>query len=226
MRIGHYQRTREYFDRVALSKSGRYDDESSLAFKLQKKIRQAALGLISNNSEKIIDIGCGMGDFTLYLANKFPNNEFVGIDFSEKMVALANEMREKSAIENVTFEVGNITETGLGSNEFDTLICANVLHHIEKGNISKVLSEFARITKSEMIIEIKNSLCPYYLVRKLKIIKATGLDTYGNSIGQLNRLCGKSGFIVTEYKSLWNLGRYLSPNIVVKLEANSKVPSS
>lgn len=55
-------------------------------------------------SEVILDLGCGHGDETIFLANNLPNSNIVGVDFSEEMIKLA-----KSKSSNAKFTCEDIT---------------------------------------------------------------------------------------------------------------------
>ena len=52
---------------------------------------------------KIVDIGCGTGEKTIYYALAFPNAEVLGLDFSEKSLIYANELKNYLGINNLKF---------------------------------------------------------------------------------------------------------------------------
>ena len=35
-----------------------------------------------NNNEIVLELGCGKGEYTIYLSQRFPNKNFIGIDIS------------------------------------------------------------------------------------------------------------------------------------------------
>ena len=216
----HDQSTQKYFNEIALAHMGYFNDQNSFAYKQQTKLEEMAINMISNKSQKIIDVGCGRGNLTLYLADIFPEKKIVGIDFSDEMISIANENKKRFNVENVFYKLENIDAISFDANHFDTLICINVLHHVSKSNLSKVLKEFARITSSEIILEIKNSISPYYYFKKLRIKFETGLNIFGTSYNNLNQIFTNYGFSISKRNSWGNLGRYFSPNLLVKLRKN------
>lgn len=54
----------------------------------------------------VVDLGCGTGELTRLLAEKYPDAEVVGFDSSEEMVAKAR----LTARDRVRFEIGDIAE--------------------------------------------------------------------------------------------------------------------
>ena len=69
--------------------------------------------------ENIIDVGCGIGGSTLYLANKFGANA-KGITLSAVQASRAKERaREKELQDQVEFQVANALEMPFADNSFD-----------------------------------------------------------------------------------------------------------
>ncbi|MEW6482623.1 MAG: methyltransferase domain-containing protein [bacterium] len=68
---------------------------------IQKKIGESLIALISDNFHKVLEIGCGDGQFTKMLKERFAGR-IISLDASEKMVSLA-----KNRVENVKFVVAD-----------------------------------------------------------------------------------------------------------------------
>jgi len=66
------------------------------------------LDLILKNikeNTKVLDAGCGEGSITIWLAEKFPHAQFVGIDISDIGIKYAKEEVQKKRLKEVgTFE--------------------------------------------------------------------------------------------------------------------------
>lgn len=70
---------------------------------IQKNTASELLGWISeNNIIKILEIGCGTGNYTLLLKDKFKKAELKAIDISEKMITLASQKIKDKRIEFIT----------------------------------------------------------------------------------------------------------------------------
>lgn len=82
----------------------------------------------------ILDVGCGAGVKTRYLAKKGFN--VTGIDFSEKMIEIA-----KRESPEIPFEVADLYEIDKYSKTFDGVFAQAVLLHIPKEKIREVLAK-------------------------------------------------------------------------------------
>ncbi|MBR9691169.1 class I SAM-dependent methyltransferase [Candidatus Woesearchaeota archaeon] len=76
---------------------------------------------------KAIDIGCGEGFYSIYLASK--GFDVTGIDFSEKAIEYAKENAKKQGV-NVRFIVMDIADLSELKEKFDFVFEWGVLHHI------------------------------------------------------------------------------------------------
>jgi ubiquinone/menaquinone biosynthesis C-methylase UbiE len=91
--------------------------------------------------DKVLEIGCGTGKNTLFLAEKA--SSVMAIDLSEEMLALA---KQKVDSEKVTFKQADITrEWEIPGNDYDLATFSLVLEHIN--NIDYVFAQLARYLK-------------------------------------------------------------------------------
>jgi SAM-dependent methyltransferase len=90
---------------------------------------------------RILEVGCGLGNFTRFFSGR---ERVVGIDFSRKHL---EEFRQRNPdlnpIELHTFDAGDPSLTQLGEGSFDTIVCLNVLEHVE--NDRQALNSFHRL---------------------------------------------------------------------------------
>jgi len=92
-------------------------------------------------SDKILDIGCGTGEFERLILREHPDQQMIGIDISEKMLGLA---REKCrAYPNVAFLKANASALPLPDQSFDLVVSANSLHYFDKPSVS--IAEMRRV---------------------------------------------------------------------------------
>lgn len=89
----------------------------------------------------ILEIGCGIGNFTEYL---FPYGTILAIDINKKYIR----QTYKKLHEKVRVGFGDIEEGKyfFKSKSFDTIVCLNVLEHIE--NDSKALENIFNLLKT------------------------------------------------------------------------------
>jgi len=99
-----------------------------------------------NTGEVVLDLGSGGGIDVLLSARRVgPNGKAYGLDMTDEMLALANENKRKSGIENVEFLKGEIENIPLPDNTADVIISNCVINlSADKG---KVLREAFRVLK-------------------------------------------------------------------------------
>jgi tRNA G46 methylase TrmB len=59
-------------------------------------------------SKKVVDIGCGAGAATAYLALINPKVNFTGLDYEKYLMAEATRRSKSANVKNVDFQVGDI----------------------------------------------------------------------------------------------------------------------
>ena len=104
------------------------------------------LGLRGFTSGRILDVGCGFGATAIVLARSLPQSEVVGIDLSDPLLALADQMaRDNGVGERPTFEKADVQEIPYEDNAFDALINLQMLHIVEEP--IAMLDEMERVLK-------------------------------------------------------------------------------
>lgn len=94
---------------------------------------------------KILDVGCGPGNFTKYFLEKGFSTE--GIDLSTEMLKIARKMVPKS-----TFKVMDMRKLKYPHKSFDGLCIAYSLYHVPSNQTTCVLKEFYRVLKPRGIM--------------------------------------------------------------------------
>jgi SAM-dependent methyltransferase len=117
-----------------------------------KLIREAILKNFTIEQLKsfsILDIGSNDG-WVLHQLSDLPFAKMVGIEPREKNIAKGRKVREILKLENaVDYRVGDIES--LGAEEFDIVICAGVLYHVE--SIPVALRNIRNVCKKMVFIE-------------------------------------------------------------------------
>ena len=93
--------------------------------------------------KKVLEVGCGIGVLSSYLAEKY-EWEVTGIDLDPEQIDRAkNDHRENKYLK---FLEADITKLPFGDNEFDLVLSVDALHHIPNRN--KAFDEINRALKS------------------------------------------------------------------------------
>lgn len=112
---------------------------------------------------RILDIGCGNGRNLIPFAKA--GFDCHGVDFSRKMIELANESFERKGLA-ATFRTASATKLPYPTGSFDYCLSLAVLHHIEnEKDRLKALSEMKRILRpgGKAFITVWNRLQPRFL---------------------------------------------------------------
>lgn len=99
----------------------------------------SARGILGGGAKRVLEIGCGRGHCSLWLAGAAPDIHFVGIDLTPRHIEVAKESALRSGLTNVEFFVAdatqmeNATETHLTSlaKGFDVIFGVEAMCHID-----------------------------------------------------------------------------------------------
>jgi SAM-dependent methyltransferase len=99
-----------------------------------------------NPGEKVLDLGSGGGIDVLLSARRVgPTGKAYGLDMTDEMLALANEIKRKAGAENVEFLKGEIEHIPLPDNSVDVVISNCVINL--SADKDRVLREAFRVLK-------------------------------------------------------------------------------
>jgi SAM-dependent methyltransferase len=109
------------------------------------------------STDKVLDMGCGTGRFTIPLAEKV--QEVSGLDLSPMMLATA---RKKLADRGLTADLreGDMAALPFPDASFDVVVSMLALMHIPREDRQQVFHEVARVLKpgGRLLIGVKNSV--------------------------------------------------------------------
>lgn len=128
---------------------------------LEGEVRRFSLGM--KGGGRILEVACGDGKFTPLLCRE--GVKVLGIDLSEESINLA----QKRGID-ARFEVMDATHLRF-DNEFDGVVCINLLHHLgSKQDIKRVVEGMSRALKPRgklLLVDMPKSNPMAVLMRKL-----------------------------------------------------------
>lgn len=96
------------------------------------------------NGKRVLEVGCGRGDFAIWLAQKFPTAAITAVDFSDKAIEVAN-ARSRVMRAGVVFQVEDAENLRLPEQTFDQVISCECLEHVPQP--AKMAREICRVLK-------------------------------------------------------------------------------
>lgn len=155
-----------------------------------------ALGLVAEaaarvtpGARRLLDVGCGGGNFTLRTLQELPGLDVTLIDLSEPMLARAQERVAAASAGSVRTLRGDVRDIELAPQSFDVIIAAAVLHHLrDDADWDTVISKLAAS------LAPGGSLWVFDLVEaNLPAVQALTWERYGDYLADLRDAAYRDG---------------------------------
>jgi len=178
------------------------DDDWILSLYLRLRWRLCPFEKIEQllpKSGRLLDLGCGYGILSNYMALKSRTREVIGIDRSVKRITVAAGSSSEKG--NPAFIRCDITE--LESGLVDGIVLTDFLHHIDYQNQASLLSRCRELLKEDgvlVILEVDNRPLIKYIITLLidKILNVPDKIYYRDN-GTFTKVLREAGFAVTSY---------------------------
>lgn len=162
-----------HFDKHASEYDANYHYvEPFTKYKINKKFNDLVDFIKENHGKKsikILEIGCGTGEYTKKVAERFPNSKIIALDISSEILKIG--IKKCKSLKNTSFICESAYNTKLPDESCDMIIGYYILHHID---ISKFVKEAKRVLKPGGTIFFcePNILNPVvYIIKSTKWIK-------------------------------------------------------
>lgn len=165
-----------YFDSVASSIDVKKINVLN-AFNKNSREGQFILKVVSKNlkGKTVLDIGCGLGESTVFLAKH--GAKVTGIDISEKALNVGKKLAKVHGVNNlVSFKIGDIQKLPYKNESSDIIIGKAVLHHV---NLPKAVKEVHRVLKPKGIAIFSDPLDYNIIVKIYDNFASKGLRSPG-----------------------------------------------
>lgn len=146
-----FQTTRSFFDK--LSGEAKKIKEQVLDVSVYKKV---LLKMIPQNTEVLVDLGCGIGRLFPEYSKKA--KKIIGVDFSPNMLSLAKSYNSSNS--KIKLLQSNLENLPLPNHSADVVVTSMVLHHIS--------SPYLAIQEAHRILKPKGTLCVIDLAKHNK----------------------------------------------------------
>lgn len=121
--------------------------------------------------DTVLDVACGTGEFERLLLAEYSSQQIVGVDISDKMLAIAQ--KKCIAYPQVLFQTASASTLPFDSNSFDVIVSANSFHYFD--DPITALKEMRRVVKPNGKVIILD-WCRDYLVCKICDFILKGFD--------------------------------------------------
>ena len=139
------------FDRIA----PRYDALNHLlSFQLDRRWRRSAARWAADGAPTtLLDVATGTADLAIALARRLPQAQLVGIDCSEKMLALGQEKVQRKHLENrIELRWGDAANLPFEDDSFDAVTVAFGVRNFD--DLERGLAELQRVTRPQGLVTL------------------------------------------------------------------------
>lgn len=113
-------------------------------FGVGKLLRQIDVG----RPKRILELGCGVGATTSFIAAKFNHADITALDYDERQIEVAKSRQAAAKrLGNATFAVGDAANLEFKSNSFDVVFEILTFHHIP--NYERAIKEVHRVLRKK-----------------------------------------------------------------------------
>lgn len=147
----HYELPPEFFEAVlgahlkyscGLWPEGVADLDASEKAMLDIYLQRARL----KDGQDVLELGCGWGSLSLYMAEKFPNSRITGVSNSNNQRLFIEARAKQRGLKNLTIRTANINELQL-SQPFDRIVSIEMFEHMR--NYKELLRRVSSWLKPE-----------------------------------------------------------------------------
>lgn len=154
---------------------------------------------------KILDVGCGEGDFSFSIAKRSEVNNVTGLDISTVVVQRCQaRVKEEKLGKKMGFKVGSVTDLSIKTCSVDSLFAFEVVEHII--DVDRMFKEFNRVLKNGGCLGL--TTVDFNLLKRV-IIAVVYFETYFDPLTPhirfftkktLEKLLNRYGFKVVKYE--------------------------
>lgn len=148
-------RVRNQYDQLAANYDKRWNRYILDTLSFLKTWTQISL------TDTVLDIACGTGEFERLVLSENPAQQIVGVDISEKMLAIAHQ--KLKCYPNISFQTATASALPFDNFSFDVIVSANSFHYFDDPKVA--LTEIKRVLKPDGKVVILDWCKDYLLCR-------------------------------------------------------------
>jgi SAM-dependent methyltransferase len=199
---GHYDA--QYFDEL----SARYRRRNRFA---RQRIANVLTLLPAVKGRRVVDLGCGMGTFTIETARR--GAVAIGIDPAPPALAAARVVARAEAVSNASFVRADAVHLPLAAASADVVLAADVTEHLDDDTLAAVLAEARRVLRADgrLVLYTPDHAHLFERLRERKLLAPDPSHIAIRSATDLENAVARAGFRVLDVRHLpshlpvWNL---------------------
>jgi cyclopropane-fatty-acyl-phospholipid synthase len=166
----HYELPFDYFDLVL----GHYKKYSCCYFYENEDLDKAEKNMLDlyidraeiKNGQTILDLGCGWGSFSLYIAEKFPKCKIIGVSNSRLQKEYIDKKIQQMKLKNLKIITKDMNHFNTNQ-KFDRIVSIEMFEHMRNYELllRKINKFLKRNGKLFVHIFVHKSFCYYYEVK-------------------------------------------------------------
>jgi cyclopropane-fatty-acyl-phospholipid synthase len=102
------------------------------------------------NGQRVLELGCGWGSLTLWMAEKYPDSRILGVSNSRTQKEYIMGEAARRGLRNVEIHTANVAELDLPHGEFDRVVSVEMFEHMK--NYQRLLANVARWLKPDGLL--------------------------------------------------------------------------
>ncbi|MGD9276217.1 MAG: class I SAM-dependent methyltransferase [Candidatus Pacearchaeota archaeon] len=154
---------------------------------------------VAMKKDKILDQGCGIGQYPL-TAYKLGFKNVTGLDFSKELIRAARKNAEKLNYK-INFIEGDIRKMPFEKSEFDIVISAGIVEHVPETKLA--IAEISRVLKNKgyLIIHVPQKISVFTITKKIQQFFGLWKCGYEKSFTKkyFSNLLKKNNFEIIEF---------------------------
>ena len=180
---------------MALNPDGIFDPDGYYA-----QPRLVAEKISELNAKTVLELGCGKGFNSCFLAQQYPEVQFTGIDLTPSHIKIANRKADKFS--NLSFQEGNFNRLNFLDQSFDIVFAFECLCHASEAE--KPLAEIFRVLRpgGQLIVfdgyrQIKLEKLPKLVQTAIQLTEISMAVSHGFAeVNEWNAIAQSIGFRV------------------------------
>jgi ubiquinone/menaquinone biosynthesis C-methylase UbiE len=142
--------------------------ESDVKWRREQALVKDLVNRYMKEGDSVLDVPFGTGRFASYYLER--GLRVNGLDISEDMLAEARQQLGPRA-SSVNLVTGDAEALPFAAGSVDHLVCARLLNWVPLSTVDRLLGEFSRVTRSNIIVEIRTRNPAGVASRRKKTLK-------------------------------------------------------